>query len=183
MNREARPLTNKDDIEKVKSFLINQSLRNWFLFVFGINTGLRISDFLNLKVKDIRGKRYIEIIEQKTQKKKNIYVNASFREDITFYTRNKHREEYLFPNNRGSFPKPLTYTAAYYILRKAGENALGEAISTHTMRKTFGSHYYQKTKDIVFLMKLFNHSSQQITLRYIGVEAEEMEKTLDDFYL
>jgi integrase len=183
MNKAASPITKVEDIEKVKSFLMTQNLRNWFLFVFGINTGLRICDFLNMKVKDIKDKRYIELLEKKTGKSKKIYVNSSFREDIEFYTRGKHREEYLFPNQRKVKPGPLTYTAAYYILKKAGRAVLGTEISTHTMRKTFGSHYYYKTKDIVFLMKLFNHSSQQITLRYIGVEAEEMEKTLDDFYL
>ena len=116
MNREARPLTNTNDIEKVKDYLLNQSLRNWFLFVFGINIGLRISDFLNLKAQDIKDKRYIELLEQKTGKSEKIYVNASFREDIEFYTRGEHREEYLFPNQRKVKPGPLTYTTTYYIL-------------------------------------------------------------------
>lgn len=37
------------------------------------------------------------------------------------------------------------------------------------MRKTFGYYYYKNTKDIELLMKLFNHSSQSITLSYIGI--------------
>ncbi|BDP82253.1 hypothetical protein EfmAA290_29290 (plasmid) [Enterococcus faecium] len=42
-------------------------------------------------------------------------------------------------------------------------------IGTHTLRKTFGYHYYKKTRDIATLMFIFNHSSQAITKRYIGI--------------
>lgn len=56
---------------------------------------------------------------------------------------------------------------------------LEEKIGTHSMRKTFGYHHYKKYKNIALLQKIFNHSSPQITLRYIGVEQDE----IDDSYL
>jgi len=54
-------------------------------------------------------------------------------------------------------------------------------IGTHTLRKTFGYTYYQKTKDLTALMKILNHSSQSVTLRYIGIEEEELQSSLDEF--
>ena len=48
------------------------------------------------------------------------------------------------------------------------------------MRKTFGYHYYKKTKDIALLMNLFNHSSQSVTLRYIGVSQEVINTSVSE---
>ena len=51
------------------------------------------------------------------------------------------------------------------------------------MRKTFGYHHYQKFKDVAMLQKIFNHSSPQITLRYIGIEQEQIEESYANFIL
>lgn len=53
-----------------------------------------------------------------------------------------------------------------------------ENIGTHTMRKTFGYHFYQKTKDAAMLMKIFNHSNIYITLRYIGMEQDYIDEVM-----
>ncbi|MDT0761303.1 tyrosine-type recombinase/integrase, partial [Staphylococcus pseudintermedius] len=53
----------------------------------------------------------------------------------------------------------------------------------HTMRKTFGYKYYNKTKDVGTLQKMFNHSSPAITLRYIGIEQAELDDALRNFVI
>ena len=60
------PIRDKRKIELVKVILKKNGFRDYMLFLMGINSGLRISDILKLKVSDVRGKRYIEIKEQKT---------------------------------------------------------------------------------------------------------------------
>jgi integrase len=57
---------------------------------------------------------------------------------------------------------------AYKILRKVAERFHLEEVGTHTLRKTFGYHFYQQTKDVAMLQEIFNHSSPAITLKYIG---------------
>ncbi len=64
------PIRDKEQIKKVKQVLKQSNQRNYLLFVLGINSGLRISDILKLKVKDVKNKKYIEIKEQKTKKYK-----------------------------------------------------------------------------------------------------------------
>ena len=51
------------------------------------------------------------------------------------------------------------------------------------MRKSFGYHHYRQFKDVAMLQKIFNHSSPQITLRYIGVEQEQIEDSYNNFIL
>ncbi len=52
-----------------------------------------------------------------------------------------------------------------------------DRIGTHTLRKTFGYHYYRKTKDISTLMEFFNHSCKNVTRKYIGIFEEEQSNT------
>lgn len=53
----------------------------------------------------------------------------------------------------------------------------------HSFRKSFGYFYYQQTKDIAKLMQIFNHSSQEVTKRYIGLSQEEIDESLQNFFL
>ena len=68
------PIRDKRKIELVKVILKKNDFRDYMLFLMGINSGLRISDILKLKVSDVRGKRYIEVKEQKTDNILNILV-------------------------------------------------------------------------------------------------------------
>ncbi len=51
------------------------------------------------------------------------------------------------------------------------------------MRKSFGYHMYKKTQNVALLMEMFNHSSPDITLKYIGINQEEQDKEVADFSL
>jgi len=68
-------------------------------------------------------------------------------------------------------------------LKKAAEKLGIEKVGTHTLRKTFGYHHYQRNKDVAILQKLFNHSSPSITLEYIGISQDEQDQSMKDFYL
>jgi integrase len=66
-------------------------------------------------------------------------------------------EEYLFKSLCS--PIPIKRIQAYKILNRAAKKIGISEIGTHTLRKTFGNHFYQRTKDVVLLQKIFNHSS------------------------
>ncbi|MBP7433838.1 tyrosine-type recombinase/integrase, partial [bacterium] len=53
----------------------------------------------------------------------------------------------------------------------------------HTLRKTFGYHLYQKTKDVALLQYLFNHKSPSVTLRYIGINQNMADEVMKGFNL
>ena len=152
-----------------------KGLRNQLLFKMGISTGLRCSDLVKIKVADVRGKTSLNLNEDKTKKKRTVYLNAVLAELIEYLETLPEGEEYLFPNSKGGH---ISVTQAYRILEKAGELIGNHSIGTHTMRKTFGYTYYQATKDIATLMDIFNHSSQAVTLGYIGITEEHIEQSL-----
>ncbi len=97
------------------------------------------------------------------------------------YIEGKDEHEYLFKSREG-VNKPISRSAAYKILNKAAlAVGLEENIGTHTLRKTFGYHFYKQTKDVALLQEILNHSSPKITLRYIGINQDQMDKAMKDF--
>ena len=177
------PIRKRTDIEKIKSVLLENNYRDYLFFEVGINTGLRISDILKLKVSDIRGKYYIELKEQKTGKLKKFRMNNILRSELEDYILAKNDNNYLFESFRTS-GNPLERTRAYCILNHAAKVAgVKIKMGTHTMRKTFGFHFYQQTKDIALLQVLFNHSSPSVTLRYIGINQNILDKATERFVL
>ena len=177
------PIRDKNDIRKIKSVLMKSNYRNYLFFEVGINTGLRISDILKLKVSDIRGKYYIELKEQKTGKLKKFKINSVLRSELENYIHDKNDDDYIFESLRTS-GNHLERTRAYRILNNAAQVAgITIKIGTHTMRKTFGFHFYQQTKDIALLQVLFNHSSPSVTLRYIGINQNILDNAMEKFVL
>lgn len=175
------PIRKKSDIKKVEQVLASQSKRNLLLFVLGTNCGLRISDILSLNVADVRNKSHIQIVERKTGKFKKLPINDRLKPMIEEFVKGRKNVEPLFLSHWGH---RLDRVTAYYIIRNACEEAGIQAnVGTHTMRKTFGYHHYQQFKDVVILQKIFNHSSSQITLRYIGIEQDQIDDSYSNFIL
>ncbi|NRG47349.1 site-specific integrase [Bacillus sp. CRN 9] len=179
--KTVQPIRDLEKIAAMKQVLMNQHYRNYFLFVLGINTGLRISDLLTLKVEDVRARSHIIINEQKTGKLKRFKINSELQHHISDFTISKDAAEYLFKSRRGN--DRIHRVQAWKILNMAaGEVGLNE-IGTHTLRKTFGYHFYQKYKDVAVLQQIFNHSSPAVTMRYIGINQDIMDEAVDGFSL
>ncbi|MDQ0257961.1 integrase [Evansella vedderi] len=176
-----QPIRNKQKIEEIKNVLKTKSERDYFLFVMGINCGLRISDMLQLTVREVLGKQHIKIKESKTDKYKRFRINATLQNEILKYTTGMNEDDYLFPSRKGD--RPITRVQAYRILNEVAAQVGLEEIGTHTLRKTFGYHFYQKTKDVAMLQDIFNHSAPSVTKRYIGISQDEIDEAIDNFSL
>ncbi len=176
-----QPIRDKQQIDMMKAALLNTSYRNYFLFVMGLNTGLRISDLLPLRVQDVRGKSHIVMKETKTRKNKRFLINIELRNIILDYTIDLSDEDYLFPSKKTDLP--LKRVQAYKVLSQAASSVGIEDFGTHSMRKTFGFWHYTINKNVALLQDIFNHSSPDITLRYIGINQDIVDKSLEHFSL
>lgn len=174
-----QPIRDMRTVLDIADYLKADNIRNYVMFMFGIYSGLRISDILKLHVRDVRDKKYIYMREIKTRKEKRFLINRKLRSIISDYIKDKKDYEYLFRNNR-KINKAISRQQAYNILSSAGKKFGLDSIGTHTLRKTFGYHFYKQTHDAVTLMEIFNHADISITLRYIGItqdtKDEQMEK-------
>ena len=185
--QEVRYINSNDIIRLKEYFRDNNKIIILSIFNIGLNTGLRISDILNLKFEDINKNR-AKIEEIKTGKSKVIYFNKvcmqSIKELKKYYKSKKIKcNSFLFkssfnPNNS------ISYSAVIPYLRKAKLDLKIEyEIGTHSLRKTWGYAVYKKTKNIGLLMIAFNHSSPKITLRYIGIEEDDIANIMKNTLL
>jgi integrase len=108
------------------------------------------------------------------RKKVRVYMSDDVRELLRAETEDRNENDFMFESrNTGYGSKPITRQRAYDMLNEAAK-AVGitDPIGTHSMRKTFGYWHYQKNHDVRMLMEIFGHSSEEITLKYIGVTNE-----------
>lgn len=173
------PIRDIGTVNDIADYLREKSERNYIMFMIGIYSGLRISDILKLRVRDVRNRDRIMIREKKTGKERRFPVNKALKKDLDKYVEEMHDYEFLI-KSRKDRNKPITRQQAWTILQTAGEKFGVQKIGTHTMRKTFGYHMYQQTHDIVAIQKILNHATQEYTLRYIGVTQDTLDTAINN---
>lgn len=153
------------------------------ILLVGLNTSLRVSDFRRFKVSDIRGRDYAQMQAKKTGKEARILINPAARKDINRLLSGRRADEYVFQSRQKDSithkARPITRQRCYQIMNTiAKEAGIEERIGCHTLRKTFGYHYYKMTGDVVSLQRILGHSFQRETLVYIGVIQENIDESL-----
>lgn len=173
------PIRNADTLEAIEYHLKRDNERNYIMFMIGIHTGLRISDILKLKVSDIQNEA-INIREEKTKKQRHIKLHGKLKKALYEYIDDLAATDYLIKSRVGN-NKQLHRSSAYNVLKKLEKPFKLDNIGTHTMRKTFGYHYYKNTNNIAVLQRVFNHASPAVTLKYIGITQDDINAAIMDF--
>ena len=183
------PIKDKKALNEMKSYYLKkEEYRNHALIVLGLNTALRISDILQLCWRDVyhfqKGcfREHIYLIEKKTGKESIIALNQSAISSLKLVLDNCIKEkrfpfeqEYIFIS-RNHTGMPISRSQAYRIIKEAAiAVGMEEHISCHSLRKTFGYFAWKQGVSPVMLMNIYNHSSFQITKRYLCIEQEERD--------
>lgn len=181
-----QPIRNREKLEKFRNYykITEYRPRNYALIVLGLNSALRISDILELHWSDVYDnnayRKHIYVIEKKTKKENILALNASSLEALEIYRKTLTafcESDYIFckRTNPGT---PLSRSQAFRIVKKAAA-CCGLAdyhISCHSLRKTFGYYAWQGGTPPALLMSIYNHSSYEITKRYLGIEQAERDE-------
>lgn len=170
------PIKQKKQIQNLMDVYPLES-KNRLLLEFGLRTGLRISDILNLKVSDVHKQEFVWIQEKKTKKKKMLYLHPQLRQSIKKYVKNEKLKDdaYLFYSEK-NHKQAIQRMQAHRIIAHAGDMVGIKPLSAHSLRKTFGYWSYKQGIDISLLQTIFQHSSQAVTLRYIGITQESINR-------
>lgn len=172
------PIRDIEVVHDIADYLRIHSERDYIMFMFGVYSGLRISDILKLRVRDVRGKEKVTLREKKTGKERRFPINKALKKALVNYIESMRDYEFLFKSRNGN-NQPITRQQAWSILNKAGKEFGIDRIGTHTLRKTFGYHMYMQTHNIALIQKILNHSSPDITMVYIGVTQDAMDSAMN----
>ena len=183
---KTQPIKELEQINELKEYFYQRGeIRNYALIVIGLNTSLRISDVLALRWKDVYNfqtnsyRHHISILEKKTQKNNTVAINSAIL-DVLELLRTVEKEFapeiFLFSSRKGE-NKPITRNHAFTIIKNASESlGFEDNIACHSLRKTFGYQAWKQGVQPALLMSIYNHSSYEITKRYLGITQDERDQ-------
>ncbi len=180
------------DIHKLENFknyyrYVKPNTRNYMLIIVGLNSALRISDILHLTYGDVfdfqtkTWKDHMIVTEQKTGKKNRIFMNKEILHTLEQCTnpKNYSLDSWLFQSTKQK-DTPLSRFQAYRIIKEAASYVnLDVDVSCHSLRKTFGYHAWKQGTPPVLLMNIYNHSSFQITKRYLCIDQDDKDAVFE----
>ena len=180
--KTTQPIRNKNQVRAlVEYYLRRGQIRNYVLIVMGLYTALRISDLLRLRWDDVydfaKGcvRASITISEKKTGKSKTIALNIDIIKALTILSSTAKPGAFIIENKNTH--KAISRIQAYRLIRAAAEAlSFRDAVSCHSLRKTFGYHAWKNGVSPAVLMDIYNHSSMAITRRYLGVSQDDRDE-------
>ena len=190
VTQKVLPIKDTNTLHEVEETLLHNfkfGRRNYAIFKLGLVTMLRVSDLLSLRRNEVFNdddsiKSQAFTVDQKTQKHNILYLKPAIY-DLSIYIKwlNEHDPEskWLFPSSQ-HHDQHVSIKQYYKVLKQVGDLLGIDYLGTHTMRKT-GAYrvYVQSHYDIALVMELLNHSSQKMTLKYLGLDQVSKEKKLD----
>ena len=182
------PIRERKKLAQIKNQLRGEGrIRDLLLFTVGINTALRISDLLQLKVEHFFDanqhiRRRFWIREEKRGKRQDLAVNDSIRDVLEEYIKaypevvNNPQNFIFFNSQAGGYGVPIKRGQAWqFITTICHAVGLKGNFGTHSLRKTWGYHARMSGVDLALIMYKLNHSSLAYTKRYLGITDDELE--------
>ena len=175
-----------DAMNLIRKLAKDDNYKISLLIALGCFTGLRISDILSLRWKQILNTDEFTVIEKKTGKQRTIRLNPQLQEHI------RECYEHIKPvgintpilvSQKGTVFSVQRINIILKEVKKKYKLKI-KNFSCHSLRKTFCREVYNMNSEnselaLVKLMELFNHSSVAITKRYLGLRQEEILQTYD----
>jgi integrase/recombinase XerD len=164
----------KDEVKTLINSIDTKKSRLMVSFMYAC--GFRVSELVNLKVKDLNFEEKIGSVRQGKGKKDRIFNIPEFLlEDLKVQAEKQKQEkkEYLFSGPRDK----LTERNLQKIISKAGKRAgINKDVHCHTLRHSFATHLLENGTDIRKIQELLGHADLSTTQIYTHISREELKK-------
>lgn len=170
------------DIQQVfNSNNCKNPVKNNAIITLFLSSGLRVSELINIKIKDIEFTRKSIKIFGKGSKERIVYFSESCKNQLQEYLKQRENvtNEYLFLNNQ---KQKYTRNGIYHICKKAYKllNLEEKNFSTHTLRHTAATILYMYVKQDTLLLKQFlGHSSIASTQIYTHIHNDKIKDAVE----
>ena len=174
---EVEALLNQPDLTK------NEGQRNKAMLEVMYSSGLRISELLSLKVKQVNFERGIIKIVGKGNKERIVPIGEFALEYLNKYIsdgrrKNKNRNsDYLFLNRYG---EPLSRVYFFKQVKKYAEQAgIMVDISPHTLRHCFATHMLENGAELRAVQEMLGHTNIATTQIYTNISSKRILNAYD----
>ena len=157
-----------------------ESSRDLALFNLAIDSKLRGSDLVKIRVNDISNSGVISpramILQQKTSQPVQFEITEGTRESISDWISQcgVSGSDYLFPSRIEASPHISTRQYARIVERWITDIGLDSGLyGTHSLRRTKPTLIYKRTRNLRAVQLLLGHTKLESTVRYLGVEVDD----------
>lgn len=178
--------------EEIKKFLktLNDykfgakiAARNRLIIKLILYTGIRISEALKIEMKDMfkEDNIYVFQIKGKGNKHRVVMIKEDIiKSDLEDWLSRKPHTNLLFSNQKGEIiSQSYIYTKIEKILTDAHINTQKKGV--HTLRHTFASLLYQKSKDLILVQEALGHADINTSRIYTHFDKDKLKSTMDIF--
>jgi site-specific recombinase XerD len=174
----------KEDIEKILKAVEN--LKHKTILLLCYSSGLRVSEVVQLKVRDIdSGRMIINILAAKGKKDRIVPLSTTTLKYLRQYYREYKPKQYFFEGQYTG--EPYSKRSAQAILAAAKKKAkVNKPGSIHALRHSYATHLLDKGVDITYIQKILGHNDLKTTLRYLHVtnrDLSRIESPIEDLEL
>jgi integrase/recombinase XerD len=169
----------KEEVKMILDALDNVKHKTMLILIYAC--GLRRSELLNLKIKDIDSKRGILIIRQSKGKKDRI---VPLSERIIVLLRDYYQiykpDIYLFEGqNVGSSYSEKSLES---VMKKAKQVAkINKPVTLHWLRHSYATHLLECGTDLRYIQELMGHKSSRTTEIYTHVSTKSLQQIRSPF--
>jgi site-specific recombinase XerD len=170
--------------EQYKALLYEASdnIRDYAIIQTFLQTGIRLSELVNLRVDDVDFEHRILTVRQgKGKKDRQIPLVDEAAKALRNYLRYRNTELildddifFLAKNGTSLNVSSVKYLVAKYV-KKAG---IRKKVSVHTLRHTFGAHKADKHMSLATLQELMGHKKKETTLKYIHLAKTNLRQEM-----
>jgi len=165
-------LTNKETSQIINS-IRNQKHKLMISLLYG--AGLRVSELLNLRVKEINFENKYGFVRKGKGNKDRIFIlpdKISAKLQNLISIEKLGNEDFLFLTNRREQYSPRTI--AEIIKQSCAINGIKRKIHPHTMRHSFATHLIQNGNSVNEVQSLLGHKSPETTMIYVHLASPKM---------
>lgn len=178
LQRPKKPIKNvtvfsENEVTKIINAITN--IKHKSMLMIGYAAGLRISEIINLKIKDIDSERMmLHIRNAKGKKDREVILSEMLLTVLRDYYKLYKPKEFLFEGQQGG---SYTSRSLNRIMQDAKHKAgIKKEGSIHAFRHSFATHLLESGTDISIIQKLLGHNDIKTTLRYTHVSKVELQK-------
>ena len=162
--------------KEIKKLLKTKNIKHRLLIELLYSTGLRLSECINLKYRDLDINENIGWVRNGKGGKDRIFIISEFfKKDLLYYMEKRGYAEngYIFTvNGKQMSPRGIQHAIKISVERVGIE----KSVHVHTLRHSFATHLLENGVDIRKIQHLLGHSSLQTTQIYTQVSSEEIKK-------
>ena len=179
LSRKVRKLPTvlpQEDIYNIINATSN--LKHRLILMTTYSAGLRASEVIALKSKNIDSKRMLIKVKGKGGKERYTLLAKRLLPELRHYYKTDSPKSYLFPSSyKHKKHQPLSYESVRSLYEKARKKAgVKNGAGIHTMRHSFATHLLEAGYDIRKIQVLMGHSRLSTTMIYLHVSRETLSK-------